>query len=504
MEYGQFTLRGGRIGIERETLRTQPDGQLARSFHPRALGSAFSHPHITIDYGEALLELVTGARTSVESAYDELKELHQFCAQNIGDELLWPASMPCILPENEEDIEIGHFGTSNSGRIRRLYRLGLAQRYGRYMQMIAGIHFNYSPPPELFAELARLEGVADNQAFRNQRFMGMLRSLQRVSWLVCYLYGASPLVDRSFLPARSQLSRCSENTLGWANATTLRMSNLGYQNKVDFAVSFDNLESYTHDLISAVLTPAPAYEYLGLKNADGSYKQISVNILQIENEYYTAARPKQLTRRGELPSLALRHRGIAYVELRLLDVNPWDPCGISLEQMRVLEALMLWALLNPTPAFGSSAWNEQNTNRLRTACCGLSPDIQLSDRGHRRPIQEWAAALLQQLLPVASALGEPHRLAVEALLSREELPAQRQQREVQGREFVDWALALAQQHRQVLLEPLFADRQAALTTLAQQSLQQFEESEAAAATQLPFDQYLQEYFAPLATLSPAD
>ena len=226
MEYGQFTLRGGRIGIERETLRTQPDGQLARSFHPRALGSAFSHPHITIDYGEALLELVTGARTSVESAYDELKELHQFCAQNIGDELLWPASMPCILPENEEDIEIGHFGTSNSGRIRRLYRLGLAQRYGRYMQMIAGIHFNYSPPPELFAELARLEGVADNQAFRNQRFMGMLRSLQRVSWLVCYLYGASPLVDRSFLPARSQLSRCSENTLGWANATTLRMSNL--------------------------------------------------------------------------------------------------------------------------------------------------------------------------------------------------------------------------------------------------------------------------------------
>ena len=493
MEYGQFTLRGGLIGIERECLRCDGNGQLARSRHPRALGSAYSHPNITIDYGEALLELVTDASAGVERAYDQLKALHQFCAQHIGDELLWPASMPCRLPA-EEDIEIGHFGSSNSGRIRRLYRIGLAHRYGRPMQMIAGIHYNYSPPAELFKELAQLEGVEDNCAFRNQRFMGQLRSLQRISWLVCYLYGASPVVDRSFTPAQGRLNRFSESTLGWEHATTLRMSNLGYQNKVDFAVSFDNLESYVNDLISAVMTPAPAYEYLGLKNPDGSYKQISVNILQIENEYYTAARPKQVGRRGELPSVALRNRGIGYVELRLLDVNPYDPCGISIEQMRVIEALMLWAFLNPTPAFGSRDLNEQNTNRLRTACCGLRPDIELYDRGHRRPIREWAQALLRQILPVAEALGEQHQVAVEALLKREELPSQRLLRELQGQEFIDWGLHLARQYRQQLQEPLFSDKEEKLRALAAQSLRDFEAAEAAAQHQEPFDDYLRHYF----------
>lgn len=495
MDYAQLSLSGGSIGVEREALRVQKNGQLATTPHPKGLGSAFSHPNITIDYGEALLELVTGVNASVESAYAELKALHQFCVQNLGDELLWSASMPCVLPE-EKNIQIGEFGRSNSGKIKRLYREGLAHRYGKHMQMIAGIHFNYSPPSVLFDELARLENTENNQEFRNGRYMGMLRSIQRFSWLICYLYGASPAVDKSFVPAQSKLNPLHNNSLFWTNATTLRMSQLGYQNKVDFVVSFDNLEAYTQDLISAVLTPAPAYEYLGLKNPDGSYKQMSTNILQIENEYYASARPKQITKKGELPSMALRNRGIQYVELRLLDVNPYDPCGIDLSQMRFLETFLLWALLNPTPAFSSREINEQNNNRLRTACCGLNPDLELSDYGHLRPIDEWKSALLRQMLPLAEALSMEHAIAVEALLKAEPL-ARRVHRDLTEQEFIDWGLALSFQHQKNHGEALSENLSQYYQQLAKQSLSDFAEIERQAEHQISFCDYLKNYFQPL-------
>lgn len=508
MKLARLPLAGGKIGIERETLRCNRDATLARTRHPRALGKAFTHPNITIDYGEALIEIVTDAQQSPEAVYAELLALHRYAAQNIGDEGLWPVSMPCILPSDPEAIEIGHFGRSNGARIKRLYRIGLGHRYGRAMQMMAGVHFNYSPNPELWQALAEQDGEPLDRAYSDARYMGMIRNLQRHGWLISYLFGASPAVDESFAPARGVLGDFSPRTLGWKNATSLRMSRLGYQNKVDFTVSFNTLDAYLKDLKRAMRTPAPSFVYLGQKDAAGNYRQISTNILQIANEYYTAARPKHPTRCGELPANALHERGIAYVELRLLDSNPYDPCGVSLAQIRFLETFMLWTLLSPAAAFTHSDYNELEHNRRAIACCGRDRHFPLSDRGRRRQAGQWADALFEQMWPIAAKLdcdsgGSDYRQALgrwrDSTLGMTPGLPQRVYEELRETAFIDWALKLQKAHAGVLREPLPAAVLGRLNALRDHSLSEFARIES--APQEAFDTFLAHYFDPLERLN---
>lgn len=500
-------LSGGYIGIERETLRTTTQGKLATTQHPQSLGNVYTHPNITIDYGEALLEIVTEAHQSPTAVYQQLLELHQYTAQNLQNgEQLWPASMPCVLPDDPEAIEIGYFGNSNGGKIKRLYRIGLSNRYGRPMQMIAGVHFNYSPPEALWQVLATRDGDKPTQSYKNARYMAMLRNLQRYGWLICHLFGASPTTDKSFSPAHGILDRFSSQTLGWRGATSLRMSTLGYQNKVDFTVSFNKLDEYIFDLTSAVRTPAPAYEYLGLKDQAGNYQQISTHILQIANEYYTAARPKQPLRPNELPTTALKARGVAYIELRLLDNNPYDPCGISLEQIYFLETFMLWALLTPAEPFTHADYNELNHNRLRTACCGLSGQQKLYNRGREQTAQDWANDILQALLPLAQRLDiENHSTnylqTIETLINENNsqglrLPEKVQQ-DLQKQEHRDWGLMLQEKHHSTLSKPLSEKAQKYWDHLRDQSLDDFIRIEKEVSHQVSFDHYLAHYFDPL-------
>lgn len=511
MHIDSLPLFGGNIGIERETLRTTANAELAATRHPEALGHVYTHPNITIDYGEALLEFVTDPHQNPQSAYQQLLHLHQFSAQHIGDERLWAPSMPCRLPENPEHIDIGYFGESNGGKLRRLYRTGLAYRYGRPMQMIAGVHFNYSPPPALWQALADSEGTALTDDWKNARHMAMLRNIQRHGWLICHLFGASPAVDESFQPAQNVLDRLHRRSLYWRNATTLRMSQLGYQNKVDFSVSFNCLDEYIRDLAAAVLTPAPKYEYFGLKDPAGNYRQISTHILQIANEYYSAARPKQPLKKGELPIIALHNRGIAYVELRLLDSNPYDPAGISLAQIRFLECFMLWCLLNPAAPFDTADYNEANHNRLRSACCGLSADFHLFRQRRKTAARDWADEILQSLLAIAANLdkaagGDDYQSAMQAQIDANRglaprLPEQVQQ-DLATQEFLDWGAALQNRHQNALSAPIPANIAAQLRRQSAQSLQDFAAIEAQAARQIGFDDYLAHYFDPLTALFP--
>ena len=139
-------LRGMRRGLEKESLRSQPDSKLALTPHPAALGSALTHPHITTDYSESQLELITGVHESVESCLAELTEVHQYTVRSlraVGDEMMWASSMPCGLP-TDETIPLGRYGSSNVGRAKSVYRMGLGHRYGRRMQTISGIHYNLS------------------------------------------------------------------------------------------------------------------------------------------------------------------------------------------------------------------------------------------------------------------------------------------------------------------------------------------------------------------------
>ena len=333
-EQHRAVLAGGLRGIERETLRVDNTGQLARTRHPAALGAALTHPQITTDYAESLLEFITPAQSDIATTIASLDGIHRYAYTRLGDELLWSQSMPCALPA-EEDIEIAWYGTSNLGTLKHVYRRGLALRYGKAMQCIAGIHYNYSLDEQLWRVLADDDAAQQPakqrlsaKAYQSEAYLATIRNFRRYSWLLMYLFGASPALDAGFLRGRAhQLEQFDADTLYLPYATSLRMSDLGYQSKAqaDLTPCYHDLQSYTDSLRRAVATPYPPYVETGTHNAAGEWVQLNTNVLQIENEYYSNIRPKRVTYTGERPIQALVARGIQYIEVRCLDINPFLP-----------------------------------------------------------------------------------------------------------------------------------------------------------------------------------
>src|SRR5690625_3637176 len=311
-------LAGGLNGLEKESLRVTPDGAIAQTPHAEALGSALTHPSITTDYSEALLEFITPPLPDATDTLADLERIHSYVYHVLEDELLWVASMPCVVG-GDASIPIAEYGTSNAGRMKHVYRRGLEYRYGRVMQAIAGIHYNYSLPLEFWPMYrAVAESNADLQAFRNEHYFGLTRNFQRYGWLVPYLFGASPALCRSFIGDREHnFEEVDGHTLYLPYATSLRMSDIGYKNKAQAAlqISYNDIEAYVENLTRAITTPAPEYADAGV-HVDGEWRQLNSNILQIENEYYSFVRPKSLAGPNERPTLALRRRGVDYIEDR--------------------------------------------------------------------------------------------------------------------------------------------------------------------------------------------
>jgi glutamate--cysteine ligase len=405
------TLRGMRRGLEKESLRVNPDGTLAQSPHPVALGSALTHPWITTDYSEALVELITPATGSIAETLGFLDDIHRFVYSQLGEERLWVNSMPCVLGE-DDNIPLAQYGTSNIGRMKTLYRRGLGVRYGRKMQTIAGIHYNLSFPDEFFQRWKEQEGDTRSLVdFRSEKYFGLVRNFQRQSWLLLYLLGASPAVCASFLRGREhRLLNCGEGTLYLPNATSLRMSSLGYQNSVqsELRVSYNGLDEYVRDLNHAIRTPYPPFEAIGLRDAAGEYQQISTNVLQIENEYYGLVRPKRTTQRGERPTLALSRRGVEYVELRCVDLNPFEPIGIDSTSAHFLEVFALHCLLRSAPPFTDAEYRCLPKNQQEVVERGRDPFLMLHFCGQDGNFRDLANALMAELAEVAPLLDAAH------------------------------------------------------------------------------------------------
>jgi glutamate--cysteine ligase len=407
-------LGQGLRGIERETLRVTRAGRLAATPHPVALGSALTHPQITTDYAEALLEFITPAEHDIGLTLHQLDAIHRFAYTKLGDEMLWSESMPCALP-GEADIEIAWYGKSNIGMLKHVYRRGLALRYGKAMQCIAGIHYNYSLPEALWQLLLADDGVPEERRgalrdFQSSSYIALIRNFRRYSWLLMYLFGASPALSKEFLRGRAhQLETLSDDTLYLPYATSLRMSDLGYQNDAQSGLTpHENcLESYVTTLMDAVNRPYPPYAALGTKQ-DGEWIQLSTNVLQIENEYYSTIRPKRVIRRGERPIQALCKRGVQYIEVRCLDVDPFEPIGISLETGRFLDAFLLFCALEESPAIDQAESAVHARNFARTVKEGRRPGLTLNRDGEDVALTAWAEQLLDRIAPVAALLDAEH------------------------------------------------------------------------------------------------
>lgn len=395
-------LKGMHRGVEKESLRVTSEGKLSMQSHPRALGSALSHPSITTDFSEAQLELITAVHDSPEGCLSELQKVHDFVYANLDDELLWPTSMPCMVGADSE-IPVGRYGTSNIGMAKTVYRLGLGVRYGRLMQTISGIHYNFSVSESLWRAL----GIT-NQAGRTKAYFSLIRNFRRWSWLLIYAFGASPAVCRSFTQhIDHDLRELDPGTHYLPYATSLRMGPLGYQSEAQtqLHISYNSIEAYTDSMVDALTTPHPPYAEAGLKNAAGAYQQLSTSIIQIENEFYGTIRPKRTIRKGERPVTALRTRGVEYVEVRCMDLNPFLPLGIDKEAICFIDTFLLVCLLADSGPDDVAESKRLTANQLAVVERGRDPDLTLL-RGADHPVKltEWARELLSMCTDVAEQL----------------------------------------------------------------------------------------------------
>ena len=502
-------LTGMLRGIEKEGLRAARDGTLALTPHPKGLGSALTHPHITTDFSESQLELITGVHTTAQACEAELQQIHQAVYPHLGDELMWGSSMPCRLPESDHDIPLGSYGHSNVGRSKTVYRSGLSHRYGRRMQTISGIHYNFSLPGSAWGALQQAAGHHGTvEAYRNAAYFGLIRNFRRHSWLLLYLFGASPAVCRCFVAGRThRLQDLSSDTLHLPHATSLRMGPLGYQSEAQsaLAVSYNTLLGYAKSLNRALTEPYPPYEAIGVREGD-QYRQLSSTLLQIENEFYGTIRPKRRIQPGERPLHALGERGVEYVEVRCMDIDPFEPVGINAATMRLLDVFLLHCLLTDSPPDSPQEIAGLMVNQHRAADQGRDPALQLLRGGVEVPLRQWGDELLTQCEPIARALdaahgGADHRDALQAaaraLHSPDELPSARVLAKMAAehdRSYLKFGLAQSLVHDASLRAmPLDSATQARFDAMARDSWTA--QAAIEAADTMPFEIYRQQYLA---------
>ncbi len=491
-------LAGIRRGIEKEGLRALSNGGLALTPHPAALGSALTHPHITTDFSESQLELITGARLGVEECVQELQRVHQFVHRTLDaqcdGELMWASSMPSGLP-TDETIPLGRYGSSHVGRSKSVYRMGLGHRYGRRMQTISGIHYNWSLP-----------GVSSDEYF------ALIRNFRRHAFVLLYLYGASPALSPCFVEGRShQLQPMGSEGRAFylPYATSLRMGRLGYQSDAQssISVSYNGLEGYANSLYDALTRPYPAYQLVGVRNPGGDYNQLGTSLLQIENEFYGTIRPKRTVKSGERPLHALRERGVEYVEVRLMDIDPYEDVGIHASTMRMLDVFLLHCLLSDSPPDSPQEIADLKHNQHLTAERGREPGLRLVRAGREVEMTAWADEVLQACRPIAQALDQVHGTqgyteALELALARVQdsslTPSARVLADMAqhyGNNFNAFGLARSQWARdQLLHRPWSAADEEQFAAWAAESVQAQQAIEAASVGS--FEDWRQNYMAP--------
>ena len=448
-------------GLEKEGLRVNPSLHLSQKKHAEELGSKLTHPYITTDYSESLLEFITPVFTKSEDSLNFLRDLHRFASKVIqkDEEVIWNSSMPAKI-DREEEVIIANYGTSNSGKLKELYRKGLAHRYGRSMQAIAGIHYNISFNDSWFLK-GNTKNISDAD-YRSEEYFHTIRNYRRYSWLLVYLFGASPVVDKSFLANKKHdLKPIGRDTYGLEYATSLRMGGLGYTSSAQesIVVCYNKLETYLKSIETARRTPFADYEKIGLKK-DGEFLQLNTHLLQIDNEFYSNIRPKRVARSGQSALQALEEKGVQYVEVRLLDINPFFDMGIDTDEMDFIDLFLLFCLLIESP-FLEEKENLIIQNNFKTIVQdGLNPQAKVHYQGQELGVREAAISLLASISKVFSQFKDSEKIG--ALIEK-------QKQKVENPKTLPAAMILDQLHGEDLSYVELADR---LSKNARQSFMQ--------------------------------
>lgn len=502
-------LRQLQRGIEKESLRVNPQGLLAQTPHPKGLGSALTHSKITTDFSEALLELITPVYSSIEEALNDLNNVHRYVYSQLDNELLWTASMPCKLPEDQQ-IPVAQYGSSNVAKMKSAYRVGLGNRYGRAMQTISGIHYNFSIPDALWPHL---QGQASGelqalslQDFKTESYFHLIRNFRRISWLLIYLFGASPAVCKSFLSKQQHnLQEFSDSSFYLPYATALRMGDFGYQSNAQngLAICYNTLDNYIQTLKQAIVTEHSEYKNIGVKK-DGEYQQLSNALLQIENEFYSSIRPKRVTETGEIPLGALQQRGVEYIEVRCIDVNPYLPMGIDEDQIRFIDCLLLFCLLDESPKCDANDRARIDENFKTVVNEGRKPGLKLKQRKGEISLLDWGTDLLNGIKAIANTMDQLHggddysrvcQQQIEKLQNPELTPSAQIMADMETKQqnYFDFAMALSNKHQHMFMQsPLTGQQLDYFQTARDSSLQKQKDIEG--QDDIAFDDYLAKFY----------
>ena len=398
-------------GIERETLRVNVDGKLSQEAHPSAYGNALTHASITTDFAESLLEFITPVANSVDQLFDYLNDIHHHVVLNLpSEQYLWPMSMPCYV-QSEDHVELAQFGTSNIGKMKTTYRQGLKNRYGSMMQIISGVHYNFSLPASFWDTWAELhDSPLTGKEAQSAGYMGLIRNYLRYGWVIPYLFGASPAICKSFLQGKETklpFENTGKGTIYLPYATSLRLSDLGYtsSSQSDLNICYNNLDSYLASVRVALSKKDPKFTEMGVVK-DGEYVQLNDNILQIENELYASIRAKRVQKSNETPSQALKARGIEYIEIRSLDVNPFCKLGITKEQVHFLDLFLTWCASVESPELSQQEYQACADNFSQVVTRGRDPKLTLTIAEQTHGVAGWGKWLNTQLADMAVLLDK--------------------------------------------------------------------------------------------------
>lgn len=404
-------LLDGKWGLEKESQRVTPNGNLALTNHPAIFGDKLTNSYITTDFAESQLELITPPHPTIEATYESLKTIQTEAERGIGAELLWPLSMPPRLP-GEEAIPISRFDDSREGREKELYRRGLALRYGKKMQMISGLHYNFSFGDALldllYQKLECNSATQTKQTFIDKLYFALARNFLRYRWLLIYLLGASPTVDATYDSVITEqlktIAACCPDYAGLIEhekhyATSLRVSRFGYSNPISasYHTYFNDLGEYTRNLRKMLTTKSREYENLGVFQ-NGIQVQLNDNVLQKESEFYAAIRFKQIAEPHKSQLDLLERNGVKYLEVRILDLNPFEKVGISLQQLHFLQVFMLFCLFESSNPFSESEFVLSNQNHHLAALFGRKPSLTI-DHYQNGPVslEGWSREIFEKL-----------------------------------------------------------------------------------------------------------